>query len=57
MARGKYKIISYRTQCNFTPSEHSFPTTASTGYPNMHEKHDNDLKSHLMNMIQAFKEI
>ena len=31
------------------------PHTASPGYPNTHEKQDNDLKSHLMKMIEAFK--
>ena len=31
-------------------------TTASPGYPNMQEKQDNDLRSHLIKMIKAFKE-
>ena len=30
--------------------------TASTGYPNTPEEQDYDLKSHLMKMIEAFKE-
>ena len=29
--------------------------TANPGYPNMHEKQDYDLKSHLMKMIEDFK--
>jgi hypothetical protein len=32
------------------------PHTASPGYPNTHEKQDNDLKSCLTKMIQDFKE-
>jgi esterase/lipase len=32
-----------------------FPTIASLRYPNTPEKQDNDLKSHLMKMIEAFK--
>ena len=34
-------------------SNHSYPTTASPGYPNTPEKQDFDLKS---NVIEAFKE-
>jgi hypothetical protein len=37
-------------------SEPSTPTTTSTGYPNTHEKQDNDLKSDLMKVIEAFRE-
>jgi hypothetical protein len=39
-----------------TPSEHSYPTTASPGYPNRPEAQENDLKSNLIKMIEAFKE-
>ena len=38
------------------PSEPSSPTTASPGYPNTLEEQDYDLNSHLMEMIEAFKE-
>jgi hypothetical protein len=46
-------------------SKPSSPTTASPGYPNTPEKHDTDLESHLMMMIEnvqkdiykSFKEI
>jgi hypothetical protein len=56
MARGKHKIINNTTQGNLAPSEPSSLTTASPGYPNTHGKQDNDLKSHVMKMIEAFKE-
>ena len=39
-----------------TLSEPSSPTTASPGYPNIPEKQDSDLKSHLMKMIEDLKE-
>jgi hypothetical protein len=38
-------------------SEPNSPTTASPGYPNTPEKQDSDLKSHLMMMIEDFKDI
>jgi hypothetical protein len=53
MGRGKHKIISYR---NVEPSEPSSLTTAKPGYPNMHGKQENDIKSHLLKMIQVLKE-
>ena len=39
-----------------TPSKHSYPTTASLRYPNTAEAQENDLKSNLIKMIEAFKE-
>ena len=36
-------------------SEASYPMTASPGYPNTVEAQENDLKSNLMKMIEAFK--
>ena len=58
MDTGKNKIIRNRTQCNSAPPEPSFHTTASPGYPNMpeNESQNNDIKSHLMEMIEVFKE-
>jgi hypothetical protein len=56
MERGKSKNISNRNQGFLASSEHSSPTTASPGYPNTPEKQDSDLKSHLMMMIEDFKE-
>jgi hypothetical protein len=55
MARGTLKIISNRSKCIVAPSEPNSSTTASPGYPTTPEKHDVDLKSHLMKIIQAFK--
>jgi hypothetical protein len=40
-----------------TPSEHSYPTTASPGYPNTTGAQENDLKSNLIKMTEAFKEM
>lgn len=56
MFRSKHNNINNRTQSNLAPSEPSSPITVSPGNPDMHEKHINDLKSHLMKMIEAFKE-
>ena len=39
-----------------TSLEHSYPTTASPGYPSTAEAQENDLKSNLIKMIEAFKE-
>jgi hypothetical protein len=54
MVRGKN--ISNRSQCNFVPSELSSPTKASLGFPNTPKEQDSDLESHLMKMIEVFKE-
>jgi uncharacterized protein YukE len=56
MARGKSMNISNRNQCFLASSELSYPTTMSPGYINTPEKQDSDLKSHLMTMIEDFKE-
>jgi hypothetical protein len=53
--KGKSKNISNRNQGHVTSSEHSSPTTNSSGYPNTPEKQDYDLKSHLMMMVEDFK--
>jgi hypothetical protein len=37
-------------------SEPCFPTTANPGYPSTSEKHDAHLKSHLVKVIDTFKE-
>jgi hypothetical protein len=39
-----------------TPSEYSYPTIASPGYPNTSESQGNDLKFSLIKMIEVFKE-
>jgi hypothetical protein len=56
MARGKYRILRDRAQCNLAPLEASSPMTASHGYPNTPEKQDSNLKSGIMKRIGAFKE-
>lgn len=33
-----------------------YPSTSSTGYPNIPEEQENDLTSHLMKTIEAFNE-
>ena len=38
-----------------TPSEHSYPTTTSSGYLNITEAQENDCKSNLVK-IEVFKE-
>ena len=55
MVRVKGKNISNRKQGYLASSEPSSPTTMSHGYPNILEKQDSDLKSHLMMMIKEFK--
>jgi hypothetical protein len=55
MLRSKDKNISNRNQGYLALSEPSSPTTGSPGYPNIPEKQDSDLKSHLMMMIETFK--
>jgi hypothetical protein len=48
--------ISARSQCNLIPSVPSSPTTASCVCTYKHAKQNNYLKSHVMKMIEAFKE-
>jgi hypothetical protein len=57
VARGKSKNISNRNQGYLASSEPSSPNTVSPGYPNTPEKQDPELKSHLMMMIEDFKDI
>jgi hypothetical protein len=56
MIRIKDKIISNRSQ-GYLATESISPTTASPGYSNESEKQDSDLKSHLMMIIEGFKDI
>jgi hypothetical protein len=56
MARDKHKNLSNRNRGYLASSEPSSPTTASPTYPNTPAKQDSDLKSHLMRMIEDFKE-
>ena len=56
MVRGKGKNINNRNQGYLASSEPSSPTTRSPGYPNTPEKQDSNLTSHLMMIIEDFKE-
>lgn len=55
MLRGKSKNMSNRSQYNLAPSQPSFPTTESSGYPNTTKEKGSNLKSHLVKMIEVFK--
>jgi hypothetical protein len=57
MVKGYCKNTINKSQGNMPLPEPSFPTTAS--YENFHtsESQENDLKSNLMKMIEAFKEV
>ena len=57
MVISKGKNISNRNQGYLVSSEASSPTTGSPRYPNTPGKQDSDLKSHLMMMIEDFKDI
>jgi hypothetical protein len=50
------KTISNRSHYTLAPSEPSNPTTSSPEYPNTPKKHDGDLKSFLMKIIESFKD-
>ena len=39
-----------------TASEHNYPKTSSPGYPNTIKAQENDLKSKVIRMVEAFKE-
>jgi hypothetical protein len=39
-----------------TPPQHSYPITASTGYPKIIETKENDLKTNFIRMIEVFQE-
>jgi hypothetical protein len=53
--KGKYKNLTNTNQGYMICSEPSSPTTASAGNLNTLEKQDLDLKSHLMMLIEDFK--
>ena len=51
MAKSKNTIINNRNNFNPPPQEAKSPTAASREYANICEKQDDDLKSHIMKMI------
>ena len=55
MAKGKCKNLTNRNQNHSPSSEPSTPTSASSGYPNIPEKLDLDLKAYLMMMVEDIK--
>jgi hypothetical protein len=55
MAKGRLKNLTNRNQDHTLSSEHSTPTSASSGYPNAPEKLDPDLKAYLMMMVEDIK--
>ena len=56
MAKGKGKIIANRNQGNTAPSEPSSPTKAHPAYSITSDKRELDLKSHLILLMEDFKE-
>jgi hypothetical protein len=44
------------SQGNMTHTEHSYPSIASMGYPNITKRKESDLTFNFMKMIEAFKE-
>ena len=55
MVKGKCKNLTNRNQDYLASSEHSTPTTASSGYPKTRERQDSDLKSCLMMLVEDIK--
>lgn len=55
MAKSPEKNTVNKSQSSIRYSEHSYPTTASSGYPNTIEAQENDPKYNLIKMIEAFK--
>jgi hypothetical protein len=55
MAKGKLKNLTNRNQDHSPSSEPSTPTSTSPGHPNTPKKLDQDLKAHLMMMVEDIK--
>lgn len=56
MAKSQYKSTMNKTQDNLALPGRSYPIIASTGYPNALKAQENECKSDLMMMIEAFVE-
>jgi hypothetical protein len=56
MAKGQFKNTINKSQGNMTPTEPSYPTTASPEYPNTPESQESNFKSNLIKMTEVFKE-
>jgi DNA anti-recombination protein RmuC len=57
MVKDKRKNLTNRNQDYLAPSEPSTPTTVSPEYPNILQKQDSDLKSHLVILVENLKDI
>jgi hypothetical protein len=55
MEGGKHKNISNRNKCYLASSEPNSPTIASPGYTITPEKHDSNLKSFFIMIIEGIK--
>jgi hypothetical protein len=55
MEKDKCKNLTNRNQDYSASSKPSSPTTAIPGYPNILEKQDVDIKSHLILLIKDLK--
>jgi hypothetical protein len=55
MVKGKHKNLTNTNQGYWASSEPSRTTTVSPGYPNTPKKHNTDLKSYLMVVVEDFK--
>lgn len=53
--KGQHKNTN-KSQSNMALSEQSYSNTTSPGYPNINEAQENDLKSNLIKITDAFKE-
>jgi hypothetical protein len=56
MAKDPRKNTVNKSQSNMTPSDLSYPTTASPGYSNTMKAQENNLKFNHIKMIEGFKE-
>ena len=56
VAKGQCENTEHKNQGNVALSAQSYSTPASPGHLNTTEAQENDLKSNLMKMIEAFKE-
>ena len=56
IAKGPQKDTINKGHSHMTPLEHTYMSVVSPGYPNTTKAQENDLKSNLIKMIEAFKE-
>jgi hypothetical protein len=56
MPKGQYKNTMIKIHGNMAPPEPSYLATINPGYPHETEAQEENLKSNLIKMIEAFKE-